>query len=333
MNEFEYVKCDICGSDRTELLYPVAECTGLYPGETFNLVRCKNCGLVYMNPRPRKEELNKYYPEESYYAYQSGRNKKAQLRNRIKYFLLEWLEGYRVYENNRLIHINRVITRFVGVIFKDLLRCIIPYQKHGKLLDIGCGNGTFLKWYKDHGWDVYGVEVSRKAIEICKQQGIKVFYGELLDAHLGNETFDVVTLMQVLEHFPNPSAILKEISRILKMDGYAIIAVPNFGGFDRKVLKSNWGHLDVPRHLYHFELETLNKLLRNCGLRIQKVKAKIFDSFSMKRNLNRIRRESFVNYMKCLLILIALKPILLTVSKKRQERFGVYICVYCRKMT
>ena len=331
MNADEYVNCEICGSDCTEPLYPVAECTGIYTGETFNLVKCRNCGLVYVNPRPTAKELPKYYPQESYYAYKEIENEKKSLKSRIKNFLSEWAGGYKVDENKRIFGINKLLTWIVKVSIKNILIGIVPSKKGGWLLDIGCGNGAFLKWHKEHGWDVYGIEVNKEAVKLCKEKSVEVFEGELIDAGFVNETFDAITLIQALEHLPNPSSILKEIHRILKRDGLVLIGVPNFGCFDRKLYNSKWLPLEVPRHLYHFELQTLKKLLENNGFKVLEVRAKGFYFLGLK-NLRLLRKQGLNNYIRSLLILSIIKPILLIISKSRKERFGELICVYCQKM-
>lgn len=158
---YEYVNCDLCGIDNTEILYNVEECTGMYH-HTFNLVQCKNCGLVYTNPRPPRGEIAKYYPQETYYAYQDKFNKKDILKNKIKYFLIEIAGGYRERKINKLIQI--IVTRIAN----KLLLCIVPKIDNGKILDVGCGNGEFLLWFKHKGWDVYGVEINEKAANLIR---------------------------------------------------------------------------------------------------------------------------------------------------------------------
>ncbi|MBE0427549.1 MAG: hypothetical protein IBX72_13015 [Nitrospirae bacterium] len=140
MCAFEYVNCDLCRLDSTELLYQVAECTERY-SESFNLVRCKNCGLVYVNPRPVKEELYKYYPQESYYAYQNVENK--TFRTNIRDLLVEWAGGYRIRKDNRFNYISRLIIWVFKLITKNMLIGVVPCKRKGLLLDVGCGNGSF----------------------------------------------------------------------------------------------------------------------------------------------------------------------------------------------
>jgi len=323
MSNFEYVNCDLCGFDDTELIYKVPECTGMYPEEIFNLVKCKNCGLVYVNPRPVKKELLKYYPQETYYAYQNTENKKTNTRDKLKDIIIEYSGGYKSINN-------KFIDNIVKKISKYILLGNIPWRKDGKLLDIGCGNGGFLIWYRAHGWNVYGVEINKEAANICRQKGINVFNGELMDAHFKNDTFDVVTIIQVLEHLCSPSQVIKEIYRILKKDGLLLIGIPNFGSYDRKIFNADWLPLEVPRHLYHFEPVKLRNLLERYGFKIQELRAKGFYLYGFK-NISKIKERTFTAKILLLIKLNLIKPIKMLFSSKRRDKFGILISLYCQK--
>jgi len=236
---------------------------------------------------------------------------------------MEFAGGYR--KSNT--YLNWLITLAI----KHLLMRIVPRKENGKLLDIGCGNGSFLKWLKEHGWHAYGLEINKEAVNLCKANGIEVFEGELIEVHFANENFDVITLIQVLEHVHNPSAILNEVHRILKTDGLLLIAVPNFGCLDRKILGADWPHLDIPRHLYHFELSTLKKLLEKNRFEIKEIRVKSFSLFGM-RNVKSFLKCTIINLIKLLYSLFFLKLVMPTFHKNRKEHFGVFFCLYCSKL-
>jgi 2-polyprenyl-3-methyl-5-hydroxy-6-metoxy-1,4-benzoquinol methylase len=334
MNESESVRCDICGSDRTEHLYSVAECTGACTGEMFNLVKCRKCGLAYVNPRPTAEELPKYYPQESYYAYRGIENEKESLKSRIKNFLAEWAGGYKIDQSKRVFGMTTLFTWIVKVGVRNVLIGIVPYKKGARLLDVGCGNGGFLKWHKEHGWDVYGVEINEAAASIAQRAGLNVFTGEVAEANYPAHYFDVCTCIQALEHVPSPSALLRELHRVLKRNGLLLIGVPNFGCFDRKLFRQDWTPLEIPRHLYHFEVTTLRKLLETNGFEIEDIRAKGFWLPGL-RNLSISRNPSCQGPMQtlsALLKLIVLKPILILFSRQRKENFSVLLAFYARKI-
>lgn len=237
----EYVSCKLCGADNTRLLFTAKE-RDFGTEEFFNIVRCDKCKLVYINPRPSKEELSKFYPEQ-YYAFEDedpgayARRKKAG---------------------------------------EDILRFVrYPAQtKTGglRILDVGSGKGLFLSVMKELGFESFGVEFSPMAADFAsKTYGVNVFHGELEQAKFSNEYFDLVTMWHVLEHLLNPFESLQEIFRILKKNGLLVIAVPNFSSFQARIFRDKWYLLDIPRHLYQFEPRTLKKMLSIAGFKIIKI--------------------------------------------------------------
>jgi len=230
----KHVKCDLCGSDDTSLLFTARD-INLSGKGLFNVVKCKKCGLVYVNPRPAGQEIGKFYPKE-YFLGHAGAG-----------------EGIDKYQYQKMNKIKKI-------------------KKTGKILDVGCGAGYFLAVAKENGWETRGVEISKIAASYARKKfGIDVFAGELADAGYPNEYFDVVTLWHVLAHLPNPSETLAEVNKVLKKDGLLVLTVPNINGFQAKIFKEFWFHLDVPRHLYFFELDLLEQMLRKNGFKILKV--------------------------------------------------------------
>lgn len=145
----EYVRCNLCGADNAKLLFSAK---GRYSdkGEFFRIVKCKACGLTYLNPRPGKDEIQHYYP--------------AQYWSRIH------------------SNVDLDDTMIWGIPWREAMQSkakpIIKYKKVGKLLDIGCGDGSLLKFLKDTGWEVYGVELGEAASRFAREKlGIEVFSG------------------------------------------------------------------------------------------------------------------------------------------------------------
>ncbi|HXX64134.1 MAG TPA: class I SAM-dependent methyltransferase, partial [Bacteroidota bacterium] len=92
--------------------------------------------------------------------------------------------------------------------------------------------------------------------------------GDILDISFGERKFDIVTLWNVLEHLPHPVESIQKVRSLLKEGGILIAAVPNFHSFQSRVFRDRWYHLEVPRHLYHFDPDSLAKLLSNQGFSI-----------------------------------------------------------------
>ena len=237
----EHTACNLCGSQNTQ---PLIEGCDRSSGrkETYSVVRCAECGLAYLNPRPDAQELPSYYQVEYY---------QGTLRD--AHWALEREDARGI--------------RKVGI---DLMlgRRTPPFVEGGRLLDVGCSEGSYLVAMRARGWEVHGVEMDAEAVRFAREHyGLDVRTGQAegLLAGFPDNHFDVVTLWHVLEHFSDPVRILADIGRILKPGGRLMIEVPNFQGFSRLVFRTYWAPLELPRHLYHFTPRTLAAMLAKTG--------------------------------------------------------------------
>ena len=239
----ETVVCDLCGADDAEEVFLLRDYLHNIEG-IFRLVRCRQCGLMYLNPRPTIEEMPRYYPDD-YHA-------------------------YRVIDGT-LSFITRLDYRY-GIIKR--CRAVIAYSglKSGRILDVGCATGSFLDAMRRYGWECYGVEINSRAANYAREHlGLNVFAGTLIDAHYPDSFFDVVTLWNVLEHLHHPQATLYEISRIIRKNGLLVISLPNPDCVEAKIFGRYWAGLDAPRHLYIYSKHTLQKALALAGFTVKKI--------------------------------------------------------------
>jgi len=228
------VNCDFCGKSDTTHLFSLHDLKLEVPGE-FILVRCNSCGLLYLNPRPDWDELQRYYKQ--YHNYLS-------------------------------------IEPSVPILSQGGLnrRCnlIRRYQSYGRLLDIGCGTGMFLKAMQRYqGWELYGIEPVLAVANIARDQHhLEIFPGTLLESKFPDNFFSVVTLWDVLEHVSDPSDSLKEILRILKPGGWVFIQTPDPYCWEARLFKSYWIGFDAPRHLFMFPRPVLTHYLGDIGFKV-----------------------------------------------------------------
>jgi len=154
--------------------------------------------------------------------------------------------------------------------------------KQGTLLDFGCAEGNFLMLAKQKGWNVYGLDLSQFATNIARKRGLDVLNTTIHNAKFKNESFDVITLWDVIEHLSNADEIFKEFRRVLKKGGLLIIRTPNeksiFHQIARlsyilsfKSIKSLLKSIYHTDHLYYFSKQTLALLLRKNGFEIKKI--------------------------------------------------------------
>ena len=165
-----------------------------------------------------------------------------------------------------LVHKRKVIERLIG-------------KKTGTLLDIGCGTGAFLHTMQEAGWQVTGLEpesAARQRAQVLYQ--LVVAPSEKLFS-LPGRSFDVITMWHVLEHVHELHAYLRQIKELLAPGGILLIAVPNYTSYDQQVYRQFWAAYDVPRHLYHFSPGSVNVLMAQHSLKIDRLLPMWYDSF------------------------------------------------------
>src|SRR5262249_20165886 len=142
-----------------------------------------------------------------------------------------------------------------------------------RLLDFGCGGGSYLARMHGQGWDVTGLDVTPTAVaELIAKPRLRAFAGSLPHPQLLGDTFDVITMWQSLEHVHAPLDVLREAHRLLAPSGKLIIAVPNIDSLPFRWFGQAWYGLDLPRHLTHFAPWTLRLLLHRAGFRAGKLR-------------------------------------------------------------
>lgn len=318
----EYVSCNLCASNRAELLFVSKDMLLNEPGQ-FRIVKCKNCGLIYLNPRPTKSSLEQYYPNQ-YYSYQPPAHKK---RGRLEEFFLElnkkmkeqMLRVYFNYGRNSISVTKKAISIIKKILFfppylrlvllgKDIK--IIPYQGQGRILDIGCGSGRALSLLKERGWDTYGVELNAQAVDIARNKlNLKVELGSINDIEFRDNFFDVVTMLHTLEHMPNPKETLRKVNKVLKIGGTLITIIPNVDSFEARIFRQYWLGWDPPRHLYSFSLRTLKKMLRTIGgFKIKRVKYELGTCVLRDSLKYKLREEHNFNLRDSHLLKLFLRP-------------------------
>lgn len=231
----EFPSCDYCGSPKyTVFLNNIRNIE--FDGK-FRLVKCRKCGLIYLNPRPTKKEISKYYPTKNYWS-ENGDSEKSH-----------------------------------GYLYKFLLK----YVSKGKVLDVGAGTGVFLSGFKKRGWKIDGVELSLLAVSVARRKfKINLRKGDLLDLKLPENKFDLVTLNHVLEHVYEPRQTLMKVSKLLKKGGIVMISCPNIEAIGADLFKGKWYAIDAPRHLYQFSSLTIVRMLKESGFKIAKINCSFY---------------------------------------------------------
>lgn len=241
--------CNNCGSSESELIT-----TGIeheYKNTTddvFNVVRCQNCGLVYLNPRPDVSELATIYPPNYYaYAIESGYDD-SQRQNFY----------YKARYKRILSGLEYVLSFCQG----DKL----------KVLDIGCADGHILNWFgkvRTHDVETYGCDLNEAAVRKAKERGHTTYVGRFEDVDLPESYFDFVWASHVIEHVADPKAFTQKVFRILKPGGIFWFWTPNIGSLDAKIFKhKHWGAYHFPRHWVFYDAKSVEKLASVTGFEL-----------------------------------------------------------------
>lgn len=261
--ELESVDCNLCGKSNTRLYATVSYIDYLnrrpelksdddpilkneeLASFKFSLVKCKNCNLIYTNPRLTEKSLAKLYQDE-YFSYYADTKSEAH-RKRQETFKVEIAELERLTDKR-------------------------------KILDVGCGGGFFLA-AMDNSWDKYGVEINPAAVNYARDTfGLNIIKGNLKEASFSDEAFDVVIIRGVIEHLPDPAGVLYEINRILREDGIIAVKTPNISSICARIYKEKFRIADPIHHVYYFSTKSLSSMLKNVGFEVQKISYYYFNT-------------------------------------------------------
>jgi 2-polyprenyl-3-methyl-5-hydroxy-6-metoxy-1,4-benzoquinol methylase len=222
----------------------------------WTIAKCAQCGLCFLNPRPDAGEMYADYHRrlhiEDAPSAQAVQRGIAAWEERA-----EWICALQGWDEGR------------GTGDAGLPRPT-PHAPRPALraLDLGCASGFFLANLKKRGWDVMGIELADWAAQRARELfGIPVVTSDILKADLPNQAFDLVTLWDVIEHVPDPAAVLAKAKLAAKPDGLIVLRVPNAASLDARVLGVRWIDWCLPYHFYHFTPMTLAGLAERGGLR------------------------------------------------------------------
>ena len=241
----ECVTCSFCGSDRADEVLLLRDYAFDLEGE-FPLVRCSECGLLYLRERPAPAEIGSYYPE-AYLPYKKAIDEEP-------WRLVRWVRRWNTRKYRRVV---------------EAFSPRVP----GAVMDVGCSTGIFLTEMQHAGWEIYGVEPNAGAGEYARRRlGQGVLTGTLDQVAFPDGTFVAITFWDVLEHTPDPRHAIHLARRLLEDNGIIVIAVPNYASLDRHLFGRYWVGYDAPRHFYVFTASVLTKMLEEAGFTIAEVR-------------------------------------------------------------
>lgn len=237
----ETTACANCGSSESAPLYTLGDYLYHVDGE-FSVQRCVRCGLVYLSPRPTRAAITRYYPA----SYSPYRRAIQDERSGV----MRWMRRRKIVKRRQAVE--RRVSRLPG-----------------DLLDAGCSTGIFMDEMRSAGWRVIGIEISAETAAYARRRlGLDVIQGDLPGAGLAPESFDAVTMFDVLEHTYDPPAVLAWVWRVLRPGGVAALTFPNWESLDRRLFGKYWIGYDAPRHLHVFPRSVIQRMLEDAGFQV-----------------------------------------------------------------
>ena len=213
--------------------------------DQFLAMQCRSCNLVYLNPRPTAEEFSTIYPS-NYHAFEFSPDQ----------------FGF-VYRVRRRLEAKRLLNWCRGL------------PENARILDVGCGDGFHLDVLKEFGkktWRLEGIDADERAVRAGEQKGLKIHCGLLDTVNLPADAYDLVLLIQTVEHVSDPPQLLHQIRRVLKPGGKLVIITDNTDSPDFRLFKGRyWGGYHFPRHWNLFDPRTMRALAEKCEFEPEKI--------------------------------------------------------------
>lgn len=235
------VPCNVCGRTDPEVLYKAGH------AQPAQIVRCRDrdCALMYASPRLRVDSA--MHESNDYEGLLDGVLTDPDHRYR-------WRHEKESGQVRDFRHTRKILNRL--------------YPEGGYMVEVGSGLGYLLRSFKDEGWDVLGVDPWRELPPFTqKTHGIETIPLTLEKAKLPDNSVDVLVLLHVIEHVPDPVETLSEMHRVLKPGGHLVVETPRYDTLMYKLLRHRERSLRCEGHIYFFTFDSLRQVYEKAGFR------------------------------------------------------------------
>jgi SAM-dependent methyltransferase len=240
------VLCNVCGSDEVIPLAVGEDFEYRTSPDSFLAVKCRGCGLVYLNPRPAMAELDRIYPPD-YHAFDFSADR----------------YGF-VYKVRQRLEAKRILKACRGL------------PDYARILDVGCGDGFHLDLLQKFGkssWQLEGIDMSDRAVEMGKLRGLEIHQGTVQSMKIPQGTYDLAFMIATIEHVDQPLEVLQAVGKMLKPGGTVVMVTDNTDTLDFKWFQGrHWGGYHFPRHWNLFSPLTIRRLAQEAQLEVVELK-------------------------------------------------------------
>jgi len=216
---------------------------------SYKLMQCQFCKHGFIDPMPTETQIKNEYLS----------------RNAEDYFtFLDKTAREYGYETSRYIisHLKR-------------------FSCKSKLLDFGCGSGILIRNAIKEGYNAYGVDIGLWSNIAAEKYNLKIFVGDIQNSSFKKESFDIITMIDVLEHLNDPVKKTNECVTLLKKGGILVAQVPNISSIHAKLLAGRWGLFDPPSHIHYFSKKSLKLLFRKNNIELLNIQTRFVSGFGI----------------------------------------------------
>jgi SAM-dependent methyltransferase len=250
------------------------------------------CDLHWLNPAPLPELLPSFYAQYHTHSVEpiGGTAKRLFVQSVNAFLSVKY--GYQN-SPTAIGSMGRWLIQLLPTLRDDAAARVfwLPHKEHGKLLEVGFGNGVTLARLKDLGWDVTGVEFDAVSVNLARELGLDAHLGSIEDVAYPSGTFDAVVASHLIEHLPDPAGFLRECRRVLKEGGRLVLTTPNASSLGHRLFAANWRGLEPPRHLHVFGPQALSMLARDAGFKEVQVTATARSGSILAQTLRLARKK------------------------------------------
>ena len=271
--DLEYLGgCPLCSGEARAMRFEGLEDKAFRAaGGRWTLYDCSTCGAAYLDPRPTPSSIGRAY--ERYYTHEVHSADEAQyvwrqkdLKSRLKVDYLNKEYGYRlggaIAGGNLLIRSWHRVRLLLDYSIRHLPA---PRSPSAKLLDVGCGNGSFLSIARSLGYHAVGIDPDPKAADAGRAAGLDIRVSLLPDSEFEPGEFEHITMSHVFEHLHRPRESLERCYELLEPGGRVWISQPNLDALGLREFGSDWRGLEAPRHLTLHNFNSLSRVLSSAG--------------------------------------------------------------------
>lgn len=221
--------CRLCQSDDFRRLFTKCD---------FEIVKCVNCGFVFLDFDPNEKFIKNYYSED-FFNDQGAKH------------------GFSDYEGE-----SKILRRT----FAERIETLREHMPSGRLLDIGCATGTFMETASRY-WDVSGLEISEYASQKAREKNLKVFTGDLDSSPFTQQKFDLITMWDTIEHLAHPTRTFKTLTRMMSSGSIIALTTGDVSSLVPKLMGKHWHLYNIPQHLSYFDQKSVTLLLHSSGFK------------------------------------------------------------------